>query len=661
MSNITPPKEIQLLRCGGCQASVVWDTLQARRSQQSNADRLSNDASQSDVVPRPIVWDDSENGTIHPTLQNLERVKSLSELSELIASIVASDSTEGDHKTTVLAIHVFICHGNPSVRRNLAEISRNTLEPFEKFGICFSFPTVIHPSAYISPSAVLGQGCFIGPGAVIHTNANIGEFCIINTLSVVEHDCVIGDFCNANPGAIICGAVTVAADSIIGANAAVRDHVSIAQGNTVGMQAGVITTISAPGQVSVGLPCRKMLSKEEIPSSFQNGQSSDASKNQTDSTSFTDKTVSNTTKLSWCFIKKYDQDRCYKYLLPSLTKGHLANDGPLQRVAVEKLKKFCGSERAVLMTANGTAALHVLASAWEMKLNRRLKWVTQAFTFPSSIQGPFCDAIVLDMDKTLLGPSMQQLQNIVDSFDGIVVTNVFGQPADCIAYERWCKQNGKILLLDNAATAIHFTSDGRSIHDVGDGAFVSLHETKPLGRGEGGAIFIPSFLYLYAHRAMNFGFNIYSNERIPHRYASNARMSDFAAAAICDHIDHIMADAWLEKHQILATFAIDEIATKFQGLEFFSNITFPALLPCLFLVIPSATCDLDLVATYLHRCIPSIEAKRYYRPLSSPEEAPDAWNLYRKSICLPFHVGMTKELISYQLNELHHAIKIVFA
>ena len=334
------------------------------------------------------------------------------------------------------------------------------------------------------------------------------------------------------------------------------------------------------------------------------------------------------------------------------------------------------------MTTSGSAGLHVLASAWEMKKEKRLRWATQAFTFPSSIQGPLADSIVVDHDADLLGPCLQQLEAIVDQIDGIIVTNVFGQPADCEVYEKWCKTNDKLLLLDNAATALHFLKDsdddddnddttttttghnprGRSIHDIGDGAFISLHETKPLGRGEGGAIFVAPGLQLYAHRAMNFGFNIYSNERVAHRYASNWRMSDFAAAAICDHIDTVVQEKWARQYESLVKLAVDELETRYRGIiRFHRTVSFPTILPCLFLYMPDTKCNLDLVASYLQRCIPSIEAKRYYRPLTGPNESPKAWEHYNASICLPLHVGITKEMISYQLQQLFYAITSLFA
>jgi sugar O-acyltransferase (sialic acid O-acetyltransferase NeuD family) len=671
------PKTINILRCGGCQASVVWDALQAKNPLKPLGEEfictktlIVDHAYNHQVeLPRTIVWDDSDEEISHANLMSLERVRSSTELAAIIHSTLdeknswAMDATRsGNDQWTELVVQVYVCHGSPPVRNGLVNSLHSFFKPFESIGVSLAFPVVTHPTAFISSYAKLGQGCFVGPGAVIHTNSTIGDFCIINTHGVVEHDCVIEAFCNVNPGAIVCGVVQVMLESTIGANATVRDHTSIARGSVVGMQAGVVSSICTPGEMHLGVPSKvKYQENSPSPTQLLTGSEGIAGASQNQEAKMISTAAESSAKLTWCFIKTFNPERFHSYLLPSLMKGHLTNDGPLQRLVTEKIKKFCGSTKSVLMTTNGTSALHVLATAWEMKLSKRLRWATQAFTFPSSIQGPLCDAIVLDMDDKLLGPSLMQLEELKDSIDGVIVTNVFSQVCDCITYENWCKENGKILLLDNAATAVHFTSDGRSIHDIGDGAFISLHETKPLGRGEGGAIFIPPFLHLYAHRAMNFGFNIYSTERISHRFASNWRMSDFAAAAVCDHLDHVEDENWLGKHEELMKFTLEELSSNYPGIRLYNDIKFPALLPCLFLTFPSASCDFDLVATYLHRCNPAIEAKRYYRPLTSPEEAPVAWNLYQKSICLPFHKGLTREMISYQLQELFYAVTVVFA
>lgn len=89
------------------------------------------------------------------------------------------------------------------------------------------YGNVIHPEAFVSPSAKLGRGIFVGPKAVIHTNAVIGNHCIINTSSVIEHDCIIGDFTHVAPSATLTGSVIVGDVSLIGAGATVAPGAQI--------------------------------------------------------------------------------------------------------------------------------------------------------------------------------------------------------------------------------------------------------------------------------------------------------------------------------------------------------------------------------------------------------------------------------------------------
>ena len=63
--------------------------------------------------------------------------------------------------------------------------------------------TLIHPSAYVSPKAQIGQGTVILPGAVINTETKISAGCIINIGALIDHGNVIGDGCHICCGAII--------------------------------------------------------------------------------------------------------------------------------------------------------------------------------------------------------------------------------------------------------------------------------------------------------------------------------------------------------------------------------------------------------------------------------------------------------------------------
>lgn len=67
----------------------------------------------------------------------------------------------------------------------------------------YRVPTFVHPQAYVSPSAEIGQGAVVLPKAVVNTRTRIGEGSIINIGALVDHDCTLGVCCHIAPGAVI--------------------------------------------------------------------------------------------------------------------------------------------------------------------------------------------------------------------------------------------------------------------------------------------------------------------------------------------------------------------------------------------------------------------------------------------------------------------------
>ena len=115
--------------------------------------------------------------------------------------------------------------------------------------------TIVHPSAVISPSAVVGRGVFIGPLAVVNARAVIGRGAIINSGAVVEHDCSVGEFCHVAPRAVLTGSVCLGDATLVGCGAVVLPGVSIGRGATVG--AGAVVTADLPRDVvAAGVPAR---------------------------------------------------------------------------------------------------------------------------------------------------------------------------------------------------------------------------------------------------------------------------------------------------------------------------------------------------------------------------------------------------------------------
>ena len=142
-------------------------------------------------------------------------------------------------------------------------------------------------------------------------------------------------------------------------------------------------------------------------------------------------------RIRWCPRKPFRPSRFCAYLEASLATGQLTNGGPLQRVLAERVQSWTGATHAVVLTANGTAALHALVSAHALMRKRRLRWATQAYTFPVSMQGPLADSVVLDLDAKHWGPCLAGLDSVKSDIDGVIVTNVFGYLADVGAYEAW--------------------------------------------------------------------------------------------------------------------------------------------------------------------------------------------------------------------------------
>lgn len=113
--------------------------------------------------------------------------------------------------------------------------------------------TVVHPAAYVHPSASLGQGTVVFAGAVVQPCANVGAHVIVNTGATIDHDCMIDDFVHIAPGTNLAGGVKIGRGAFLGIGSAVIPYRSIGEWSTVGAGAVVITDLPA-GVTAVGVP-----------------------------------------------------------------------------------------------------------------------------------------------------------------------------------------------------------------------------------------------------------------------------------------------------------------------------------------------------------------------------------------------------------------------
>lgn len=63
--------------------------------------------------------------------------------------------------------------------------------------------TLIHPTAYVSPTVTLGAGTVVLPKAVINTGTVVKKGCIVNCGALVDHGCVLEAGVHVCLGAIV--------------------------------------------------------------------------------------------------------------------------------------------------------------------------------------------------------------------------------------------------------------------------------------------------------------------------------------------------------------------------------------------------------------------------------------------------------------------------
>lgn len=115
--------------------------------------------------------------------------------------------------------------------------------------------TIIHPSAIVSPCAVLEPGAQLLAGCVVGPHARVGASAVINSGAIVEHHAVVGAHAHVASGACLAGHVQVGEESFVGARAAVRQGVKIGARCTVGM-GSVVTRSIIDGATAYGVPAR---------------------------------------------------------------------------------------------------------------------------------------------------------------------------------------------------------------------------------------------------------------------------------------------------------------------------------------------------------------------------------------------------------------------
>ena len=128
-----------------------------------------------------------------------------------------------------------IALGEPKFRSLLYEKVKNA---------GYAFANVIHPTAIISPTAILGHGITAKAGVVISASVVIGNNIGIGVHTTISHDSIIGNHVQISPHVAIAGHCTIGNDTFIGLNASIRENIKIGSHSVIGM--GAVVTKNVP-------------------------------------------------------------------------------------------------------------------------------------------------------------------------------------------------------------------------------------------------------------------------------------------------------------------------------------------------------------------------------------------------------------------------------
>ncbi len=339
--------------------------------------------------------------------------------------------------------------------------------------------------------------------------------------------------------------------------------------------------------------------------------------------------------ISWVNKKTINIEKINEKINSCIKSKHMTNNGINVKQTQENIKQLfnLNINKEVLMVCNGAMGINALIGGFNIHFNKKLKWVVQSFTFPCSVQGMLMDSIVIDIDDNM-GPSIEQLEQRKDEYDGILVTNCFGCSSNIYLYEKFCKDNNKLLLFDNAASSMTFYNNSNHLN-YGNGCMVSCHHTKPIGFGEGGFIVFDQEYLDAMKKSICFGFT--ETDRMQYNInASNYKMSEIACIYLADYLNNI--ESIYNHHTELIKYFIEKMDKNMLYKNYAEYDK--SLMACIPIIFESKEIADEKYKLFIEN---KIEAKKYYFPLD--HGCKNSIDIFNRIVCLPLNMDVTKEII----------------
>lgn len=180
-----------------------------------------------EVVFFDDAWPDVKSNSVWPVLGNTaDLLESVSEFSGVAVAI-----------------------GNNAIRLEKLNLLRNQ-------GVVL--PAIIHPNSVVSRYAKIGDGSVVCAGVIVNADAQVGAGAILNTGCSIDHDCVLAEAVHISPGARLAGGTKVDACAWVGIGAVVRQLITIGADSVVGAGAAVVKDVPE-GATVVGVPAQSFV------------------------------------------------------------------------------------------------------------------------------------------------------------------------------------------------------------------------------------------------------------------------------------------------------------------------------------------------------------------------------------------------------------------
>ena len=118
-----------------------------------------------------------------------------------------------------------------------------------------TYPSLVHPKAWISNSVTVGQGSIIYPGTTVNFGSEISDFVVLNANCTLGHHTHVGTYSSFAPG-INTGGHTVIEEAVdVGIGTSILQNIRVGSNSTVGGQS-MITRDVQSNTVVVGVPAK---------------------------------------------------------------------------------------------------------------------------------------------------------------------------------------------------------------------------------------------------------------------------------------------------------------------------------------------------------------------------------------------------------------------